>query len=178
MSSTLLLSFVEALAYICAGTFIRATHFSHFIPLSFFPLSFLVNMIFLNSYLLRYSPRAFALLYRYFPLLFRRISFRSHIVVIFLHEYGAGENERLSSQSNSHCLSFLFSISLLFPILFYRFIASRLRASLFVIIFPLFSSHVIFIVPSQLLQSPQYTLQLARQNGFLFPACHTYIRWA
>lgn len=150
-------------------TFIRATHFSRFIPLSFFPLFSLVNMIFLNSYQL--SPHAFALLYRYFPLLFRRISFRSHIVVTSLVLFTIHP-----SQSNSHYLSFLFPVSLLFAALLSRFVLplyciSSPHASFSVIIFSTLSSHAIFIVPFQLLQSPQCTLQLARRDGFSFPAC-------
>lgn len=160
ISSTLLLSFLEtpASAYICAYTFIRATHFSRFIPLSFFPLFSLVNMIFLNSYLL--SPHAFALLYCYFPLLFRRISFRSHIVVtsLSLSLVLSTIHSWLPSQSNSHYLSFLFSVPLLFAALLSRFVLplyciSSPRALFSVIIFSTLPSHAIFIVPSQLLQS-------------------------
>lgn len=87
-------------------------------------------MIFLNSYLL--SPRAFALLYRYFPPSFRRISFRSHV----------SHRRYLSRSHHPHIRDFplnliliifrfyfplLFSFQFFFPGLFYRFIASRLR---------------------------------------------------
>lgn len=74
----LLLSFVKTPACICvpAYTFIRATHFFHFIPLSFRPRRSLVNMIFLNSYLL---ARASALLYTIIPLISSNLILRSLI---------------------------------------------------------------------------------------------------
>lgn len=75
-----LLSFVEACICVPAYTFIRATHFSHFIPLSFRPRRSLVNMIFLNSHLLaRARARPFALIYTIIPLISSNLILRSLI---------------------------------------------------------------------------------------------------
>lgn len=64
-------------------TFIRVTHFSHFILLSFRPRRPLVNMIFLNSYLLA-RARAPSLCYIPLFLLFCRISFQSLISLVLM----------------------------------------------------------------------------------------------
>lgn len=136
-------------------------------------------MIFLNSYLL--LPLAFALLHRYFPPShFSRISFQFHVS----HRRYLSRSyphPRLSSQSNSHYLSFLFSASLLFPILPSRFVLPLYCISYSCLYSPLSFFPLCLLTQFSLyhlLQFPQYTLQLARQNGFTFSACHTYIRRA
>lgn len=205
----LLLSFVETPACICvpAYTFIRATHFSHFIPLSFRPRRSLVNMIFLNSYLLARASVHFVIYHysSYFveshspvshlSLWCRAISFSLATIFISFLLFPLRFPRPLSrSVSFPFCvnliliLAFLFFFPLLFaarsvpfcftallhrvspwPVLHYHFLVS---------FFHFVFSRTVLIVPSQLPQSPRYTPQLARRDGFSFPACHTCIRWA
>lgn len=84
-------------------------------------------MIFLNSYLL--SPRAFALLYRYFPpshFVESHSGLTSHIVVTSL-VLSPHFPLNLILISFRFYFPLLFSFQFFFPGLFYRFIASRLR---------------------------------------------------
>lgn len=190
---TLLLSFVKTPACICRHTFIHVYSFFSFYPLiaSRHPL---VNMIFLNSYPL---ARLSFVIYRHFsysvefhPGFSSRTGVTSLILstIAFIPSLSLSLFPSLLCQSSSHSFVFLFSSSLwrapffpffvspLYctsspcPILHYYFLAS---------FFHFVSPHTVFIVPSQVPQSPRYTPQpLARRNGFSFSACHTCIRRA
>lgn len=184
----LLLSFVETPACICTGIrLFTFTHFSHFIPLS--PLAHpLVNMIFLNSYPL--APQL--LLYTAISLIPSSFIPPSHpaplLPLLFsLQPYSFPPFSPLFHVNLVLTLSFLFpaflfGVHLPPPFLFYPFIASSPRPILhyyfLASFFHFVSSRTVFIVPSQLPQSPRYTPQLARRDGFSFSACHTCIRRA
>lgn len=178
---TLLLSFVETPACICTGLFTLLI----FIPLS--PLTILLWIWYfliptrsrLSLYIaISLIPSSFIPASRLAPVLPLLFSLQSHSFL---------SSPSLQCQSSSHSPVFIFCSSLwrasfspfcftallhlvsVRPILHYYFLAS---------FFYFVSSHTVFIVPSQLLQSPRYTPQLVRRDGFSFSACHTCIRRA
>lgn len=166
-------------------TFIHATHFSRFIPLS--PLAIL---LWIWYFLI--PTRSRLSLYTAISLIPSSFIPASHLAPVLpllfspqLHSFLLSPS--LPCQSSSHSFVFYFLLlsleSTFFslfvlplyctsspcPILHYYFLAS---------FFHFVSSHTVFIVPSQLPQSPRYTPQLARRDEFSFSACHTCIRRA
>lgn len=131
-------------------------------------------------------------LYTSLFLLFRRISFRclSH------HYLSHNSLPHLFFTPLTPSLLFCVNLILIFPFFFPRstlwssslpfslllYCTSCLHAPFPIMIFSsafsTLSSHTVFIVPSRLPQSSRYTPQLARRDGFSFPACHTCIRRA
>lgn len=205
-------------------TFIRATHFSHFILLSYRPRArarrslSLVNMIFLNSYVLsRAAPFPLSLCYIPLFLLFRRISFCGLSSLAGADVWLCCSRHRATrfisfllprcslplSPGFSYYVSFPFCVNLI-PILSFLFSLPFLSLESFFVSFYFTALlHLVVSVPPSplsfsrqlfplcllarsslyplsasslsLSQSSRYTPQLARRDGFSFPACRTCI---
>lgn len=147
-------------------------------------------MIFLNSYPL---ARLSFVIYRYFPYsveFHSGFSSRTGVTSLILSTIAFIPSLFLPfplCQSSSRSFVFFFPFlpleSILFPLFVLPLYCASSPRPILHYYFPasffhFVSPHTVFIVPSQLPQSPRYTPQLARRNRFSFSACHTCIRRA
>lgn len=168
--------------------YIRATHFSPFIPLSLRPPTPAV-LLWIWYFLIPTCSRLPALLYTISPLISNcQILFRplisSHVTSAYIRSPFHVPSRRSYVNLVLILTLFIFHTfpfwKLFFHFLLHRFIAPRLHAPFSIIIFsstffPLrLLSHDLYCTFSQLPQSPRYTPQLARAR-WIFILCVSYL---